>query len=83
MHEDEFFDGLEALLRDKARSSSVLRFGGAPIHQVDLVVELEKVSRVLAEHCRHVLMDGQGKWAEVADMLEAAAKSCRNEVSSA
>lgn len=79
MGEDEFFSGLEGLLRDAARTSHVLRFDGAPIRQVDLVVELQQVARVVSDHCRLVLMDGRGKWVEVADMLDAAARSCRNE----
>jgi len=78
--QDEFFDGLEALLRTTSRSSHVQRFDGAPIHQVDLVVELQKVTRVVNEHCRNVLMSGQGQWAEVAELLHAAAKACANEV---
>lgn len=78
---DEFFDGLENVLRARARarSSDVVRFDGATATQVDIVVELQAVARVISEHCRSVLMDGDGKWLEVADMLEAATKVCRNE----
>jgi len=79
MTDDEFFDGLELLIRDAARTSHVQRFDGAPIKQVDLVAELRKVAGVLADHCRMVLVSGRGKWLEVADMLDAAARSCRNE----
>lgn len=79
MTDDEFFDGLEAMLRDTARGADVRRFAGAPIEQVDLVAELRKVAGVLADHCRMVLISGRGTWLEVADMLDAAAKSCRNE----
>ena len=79
MDEDEFFTGLEGLLRDTARRSHVSRFDGAPMHQVDLVVELRQVVRVLSDHCQRVLVAGEGKWLEVADMLDAAARACRNE----
>jgi hypothetical protein len=79
MTDDEFFDGLEAVLRETARKSDHRRFDGAPIEQVDLVIELRKVAGVLADHCRTVLMTGRGMWLEVADMLDAAARSCRNE----
>jgi len=79
MTDDDFFNGLEELLRSTARSSSVLRFDGAPMTQVDLVVELQHVSRVLGEHCRQVLVDGAGRWLEISELLHAASKSCRNE----
>jgi hypothetical protein len=80
MTENEFFDGLEKLIRETAQTSDFLRFKGATITQVDLVVELQQVSRVLTEHCRDVLTHGQGRWAEVAAMLAAAARACHNEV---
>jgi len=38
------------------------------------------VARVLADHCRQILMDGDGDWLAVGLMLHAAARSCLNEV---
>lgn len=54
-------------------------FDGATWTQVDIVVELQAVARVISDHCCSVLMHGHGRWIEIADMLEVATKVCRNE----
>lgn len=48
--------------------------------QVEIVNELEAVSRVIAEHSRRVLMGEVADWASLAEQLTSAARSCRSQV---
>lgn len=61
-----------------AESRDRVPFYGARPEQIDTVVELQKLIRVIAEHCRSVMMDGIGHWLDIADDLEQHATLCRN-----
>jgi len=78
--DDEVFSGLEQLMRAQARLAKRVEFRGATPEQVDLVVNLQAVSRAITEHCRQVLMGELGRWAELADLLQVAARACRRQV---
>jgi len=63
-----------AASRDRQSSTS------ATPEQVEIVGELEAVSRALAEHSRRVLMGEATDWARVAEQLAVAATRCRRQV---
>jgi hypothetical protein len=48
--------------------------------QVEIIGELEAVSRAIAEHSRRVLVREAADWASVAEQLAAAARLCRSQV---
>jgi hypothetical protein len=51
-----------------------------PLKHVEIVGELEAVSRAVAEHSRRVLMGEMADWASVAEQLAIAARLCRSQV---
>lgn len=51
--------------------------GSAPTHeQVDLVNSLQEVMRAIGEHCQMVMTHQPGRWAELANLLDVAARAC-------
>ena len=76
---DEFFDAMEERLRAVARSSDHVAHDCATFTQVDLVVELREVARVIVENCQLVMIGGYRQWTDLAAMLYAAARACANE----
>jgi hypothetical protein len=48
--------------------------------QVEIISDLETVSRAIAEHSRRVLMGEAADWALMAEQLTVAARLCRRQV---
>jgi hypothetical protein len=63
-----------------ARASAKVPSTSASPDQIDVVIELEGLSRALAEHSRRVLMGEQADWAEITDRLSQATTACRRRV---
>jgi hypothetical protein len=76
---DEFFDAMEDRLRAVARSSDHVAHDCATFDQVDLVIELREVARVIIENCQLIMVGGHRQWMDLAAMLYAAAQACANE----
>jgi transcriptional regulator with XRE-family HTH domain len=77
---DVLADALAAAMLPVARSSNRVRSTSACTDQVDTVIELEALSRALAEHSRRVLMGEPADWAAITERLSAAATTCRHRV---
>lgn len=76
-------DGRAALasaLLPVLRAPSKVRSTSASPDLVNAVIELEALSRALAEHSRRVLMDEPADWADITERLIAAAAACRRRV---
>lgn len=77
---DLLADALTAAMLPVARGSSRVRSTSARTDEVDTVIELEALSRALAEHSRRVLMGERVDWATITERLNAAATTCRHQV---
>jgi transcriptional regulator with XRE-family HTH domain len=77
---DVLAGALAAVILPVARSSNRVRSTSACVDQVDTVIELEALSRALAEHSRRVLMGEPVDWAAITERLNAAALTCRHRV---
>lgn len=71
---------LTAAMLPVARGSNRVRSTSAHTDEVDTVIELEALSRALAEHSRRVLMGDRPDWATITERLNAAATTCRQQV---
>jgi transcriptional regulator with XRE-family HTH domain len=71
---------LTAAMLPVARGSNRVRSTSARTDEVDTVIELEALSRALAEHSRRVLMGERPDWATITERLHAAATTCRQQV---
>lgn len=63
-----------------ARAATKVPSTSASPDQVDVVIELEALSRALAEHSRRVLMGEPADWAEITERLSEATTACRRRV---
>jgi transcriptional regulator with XRE-family HTH domain len=77
---DALADALTSVMLPVARTSDRVRSTSASSDQVDAVIELEALSRTLAEHSRRVLMGESADWAGISDRLHAAATACQQHV---
>lgn len=77
---DVLGDALAAVMLPVARASNRVRSTSACIDQVDTVIELEALSRELAEHSRRVLMGEPADWAAITERLSAVAATCQHRV---
>lgn len=77
---DVLADALTAAMMPVARTSTKIRSTSATSDQVDVVIELEALSRALAEHSRRVLMGEPADWAEITERLSQATTRCRHRV---
>ncbi|MGB3442311.1 MAG: hypothetical protein WBA97_26515 [Actinophytocola sp.] len=72
--------GLPRWLRAAAQSRARQRITAARPDQVDLVIELAALARAILDHNRRVMAREPVDWAELADELSSAARSCRGQV---
>ena len=77
---DVLADALAAVMLPVARGSNRVRSTSASTDQVTTVIELEALSRALAEHSRRVLMGEPADWAAITERLIAAATTCQHQV---
>jgi transcriptional regulator with XRE-family HTH domain len=77
---DTLADTLTSVMLPVARTSDRVRSTSASTDQIDTVIELEALSRTLAEHSRRVLMGESVDWAQIADGLRTAAMACQRHV---
>jgi hypothetical protein len=68
------------LLRTVARSVPRVDSTAPPVEEVDLVVALEKLSREITEHNRHVMAGEPANWSRLADHLAKTTRACRQRV---
>jgi hypothetical protein len=82
--QDRAADGLAGLLTAAlvpvAQRAERVETTAATPEQVDLVIELEALGRMVAEHSRRVLMGEPVEWVDIAERLAAAARACRGQV---
>lgn len=76
---DMLAEALTAAMLPVARAVSKLP-STSPPDQLDAVVQLEALSRALAEHSRRVLMGEPADWAGITEQLIAAAVTCGRRV---
>lgn len=77
---DVLADAMAAVMLPVARAANRVRSTSACMDQVDTVIELEALSRALAEHSRRVLMGEPADWAAITERLSAAATTCQHRV---
>lgn len=68
------------LLRAVARSVTPVDSTAPPVEQVDLVAELDTLSRDIIEHNRRVMAGARTDWSHLADQLAKVARACRRQV---
>lgn len=83
----ELFDPVEQMLdyageplRAVARSRTRQETTAATPEQVDLVIELGALARAIVDHNHRVMAREPVEWAELAEALSSAARSCRGQV---
>jgi hypothetical protein len=76
---DMLTEALTAAMLPVARAASKLP-STSPPDQLDAVIQLEALSRALAEHSRRVLMGEPADWAGITEQLIAAAVTCGHRV---
>lgn len=62
-----------------AKATPTTPFRGATPEQVNAVAKLSVLATFIREHCRAILMDGEGPWQDLAEELEAGATLCLNQ----
>lgn len=77
---DVLADALAAAMLPVAQAAVRVRSTSASSDEIDAVVELEALSRSLAEHSRRVLMGEPVDWAEITERLSRATTTCRRRV---
>jgi hypothetical protein len=77
---DALADTLTSVMLPVARTSDRVHSTSASTEQIDTVIELEALSRTLAEHSRRVLMGESVDWVQIADQLRTAATGCQRHV---
>lgn len=77
---DALGDALTSAMVPVARTSDRVRSTSASSDQIDAVIELEALTRMLAEHSRRVLMGESTDWAQISDQLRAAVTACQRHV---
>lgn len=68
------------LMRVVARSVSRVDSTAPPVEQVDLVIELDSLSREIIEHNRRVMAGERTDWSRLADHLAKLTRACRRQV---
>lgn len=77
---DALHGALTAATLQVAQARARIPSVSADPDQVDAVIELEELSRVLTEHNRRVLMGEPTDWAEITERLSQAVTICRSRV---
>lgn len=70
----------EHMMRAVARSVPRQVSTAPPVERVDLVVELDALSRKIIEHNRRVMAGESADWSHLSDQLANLARSCRRQV---
>jgi transcriptional regulator with XRE-family HTH domain len=77
---DALGDALTSVMLPVARTSDRVRSTSASTDQLNTVIELEALSRTLAEHSRRVLMGEPADWTQITDRLRAATTACQRHI---
>lgn len=77
---DVLTDMLAAAVVPVAQATNRVRSTSALPDQVDVVIDLEALSRALSQHSRRVLMGEPADWAEITERLRSATAACQRHI---